>query len=231
MNADFSQTRGSDAYTRMQQQQLLRDVSRVEALNRNPRAFSPREIEEILLLAQQLGLSTSRAAKLDKATAVENLGAGAAGALDALAFGLIPDHWYSSHHTNKAKNIGKVAGTIASLIMPGAAASGLGRAFKVGKSAAKAGKHAYGVLGGVKAAKGAKDYMALAKLVGGAGTKAGIAGARAMGSRGLKDAALALIRAMQLTDTTPRMLYPSQYAQPSPYEMMQMMGMPSLGEM
>lgn len=230
MNADFLQTRGSDAYARIQQQQLLRDVSRVEALNRNPRAFSSSEIEEILLLAQQLGLSTSRASKLDKATAVENLGSGAVGALDALAFGLIPDHWYSSHRTNKAKNIGKVAGTIASLIIPGAAASGLGQAFKVGKNAAKAGKHAYGVLGGAKAAKGAKDYIALAKLVGGAGAKAGIAGARAMGSRGIKDTALALIRAMQLVDTTPRALYPSQNAQPSPYEMMQMMGTP-LGEM
>ncbi len=231
MNADFSQTRGSDAYARMQQQQLLRDLSRVEALNRNPRAFSPSEIEEILLLAQQLGLNTSRAQKLDKATAVENLGAGAVGALDALAFGLIPDHWYSSHRTNKAKNVGKVAGTVASFFIPGAgAASGANQALKIGKHAAKAGKHAYGVLGGVKAAKGAKDYLALAKLAGGAGAKAGIAGARAMGSRGVKDTALALIRAMQLVDTTPRVLYPSQNAQPSPYEMMQMMGMPS-GEM
>lgn len=231
MNADFLQTSGSNALLRMQQQQLLRDVSRVEALNRNPRAFNPREIEEIILLAQQLGLDTSRAAKLDKATAAENLGAGAMGAVDALAFGLIPDHWYSSHRTSKAKNIGKVAGTVASFAIPGGAASGMGNVLKVGRHAARAGKHAYGVVGGAQAVKSAKDYLALMKIVGGAGAKAGIAGARAtMRGKGIRDAALALIRAMQLSQTAPQALYPSQNAQPSPYEMMAMMGMP-LGEM
>ena len=85
----------------------------------NPRSLSEQELALAMQYGQQLGIDMSPAMKRDKASTVENLGAGLMGGLDAMAFGLIPDDWYSSYRTKRAKNIGKTFGTVLSLALPG----------------------------------------------------------------------------------------------------------------
>lgn len=186
-------------------EEMLRTLAKIEAFNRDPRIFKDRDKEELIALASQLGLSVERAKKKDKATLLEQAGAGAGGFVDAMAFGLIPDSWYSSYRTNVGKNIGKAGGTIASFVIPGiGAAKGFGALGKIGRNAFRASKNAYGVMGGVKSAKSAKDAVALAKLIFSEGGRSAISTAKAARKLvGSKAILMAAARALQASNTIP----------------------------
>jgi len=128
----------------MQQQQMMRPEmkarAKIRAFNQNPEIYDNNERQEIEALAEMYGLSIKRGKMKDKATWLENLGAGAGGAVDAALFGMIPDDWYSSRRTAAARNIGGGIGLAASLLIPGyGLARGAGLAAKGAQLAAKAG--------------------------------------------------------------------------------------------
>lgn len=207
----------------LQQAQLLAKVAKVAAFNRNPTAFSSSETGDILAMAQELGLDTSDAKQRDKATFMQQVGAGLGGAADAMLLGLIPDNWYSNYRTKTGKNVGKVAGTLASFLVPGLGGSKAAKLiFGAGKHGVRAAKTAYGVTKAANAANGvtkAKDIAALAKVTFGAGGKGLVSGLRAAHrTAGTLAMANALVRATQLNNNANSVMYPSRYGEPSPYD-------------
>ena len=214
---------GIGALQAAQQAQMLSSVGKVMALNQNPRAFSANKVSEIIAMAQQLGLDTSQAKSRDKASFAEQVGAGLGGAADAFLLGLIPDSWYSNYRTQKGKSVGKVAGTIASFLVPGLGATRATKLlFGAGKHGFRAAKTAYGVTKAANVASGTtgvKDAAALAKAIFGAGSKGLVSGVKAAHkTAGTLALANALVRAMQLSGNVTQATNPSQYGVPSPYD-------------
>jgi len=150
----FGQQSAAQVQDDIQRQQLLRMQKLIQQANRDPRSLSDDELMLAYEYAQKLGgIDMSQAKKRDKATAWENLRAFGMGAVDSMAFGLIPDHWYSSYRTKTAKNIGKGAGIATSFLIPGGsigAAKGL-----LGKGVSAVGTKEGGklLMQGVKATK------------------------------------------------------------------------------
>ena len=67
--------------------------------NNNPRSLSKEQLQLALQYGQQLGINMTPAMQKDKASFIENVGAGVGGAVDSALFGIIPDNWYSSYRT------------------------------------------------------------------------------------------------------------------------------------
>jgi len=149
----------------------------VARANANPRSLSQDELMLANQYANELGLDLSKAKAKDVATTAEKWMAGIGGGIDSLAFGLVPDKWYSSYRTKDAEQLGKLVGNVAGMMIPG-----LGM-IKAGKTVASLVKGAKAINDGgiairtVKALSKlpAKDLIALAnQLV--RIPKAGIAG-------------------------------------------------------
>ena len=146
----------------------------VARANINPRSLTKDELTLANQYAQELGLDISQAKKRDVATTGEKWTAGIGGGLDALAFGIVPDKWYSSYRTEDAKNTGKMIGNVAGMLIPGAgllkAGKGALSAIKIAKALQSADK-AKGALGvaklGFNVAKqmNKKELVALANVL------------------------------------------------------------------
>lgn len=204
--------------------------------NNNPRSLSQQELQLALQYGQQLGVDMSPAMNRDKASMLENVGAGIGGAIDSAMFGILPDNWYSSYRTKGAKNVGKVAGTVASFFIPGA---GIINATKGAKGIANTAKALFGA---------GKKYRALAsgvKSVGEASTLAKTvlpemykvgASAFMKSFEGMTKSQIALemakilVRTNQGLGSVPKALYPSSdTSQLNPYT--QSMGIGGMPEM
>ena len=94
--------------------------------NNDPRSLSQDQLETAMNYGQQMGIDMSPMKEKDIATKEENLAAAGIGVLDSLAFGLVPDRWYTNYRTKGASNVGKLAGTVASLAIPGGIFAGKG---------------------------------------------------------------------------------------------------------
>ena len=90
--------------------------------NPNRHNLSNRNQVNVFANAKQYGLDTSKAEKLARASVNEQLQAGGLGFIDALVMGLLPDklmpEWYRKPSTTRAKNSGKILGTLASIALP-----------------------------------------------------------------------------------------------------------------
>ena len=200
--------------------------------NNNPRSLSQDELQLALQYGQQLGVDMSPAMKRDKATMLENIGAGIGGAIDSVMFGILPDNWYSSYRTKGAKNVGKVAGTVASFFIPGV---GVINATKGAKGIANTAKALFGA--GSRLAKVAPKLGAAetAKIAGNQLYKAG-ASAFMKSFEGMTKSQIALemaklfVRTNQGLGSVPKVLYPSSdTSQLNPYT--QSMGIGGMPEM
>ena len=101
-----------------EERQLKNERKRVLAYirqyERNPNAFNNTMIAQIERMALQYQIPFQRQEKT--ASFWENAGAFGGGLADSVAFDLIPDKWYSSEATRKAKNAGKIGGAAAQIL-------------------------------------------------------------------------------------------------------------------
>jgi len=123
-------------------QRLYKEVSRYYE---DPKAYSNEDLNRLQQTGSKYGLQIDLASG-DKATVLENLGAGIVGALDGLLFDLIPDEKYSSRRTETARAIGNWAGIIIPAVITTIGTMGAG-APVVGAAVAK-----IGLKGGAKKA-------------------------------------------------------------------------------
>lgn len=204
--------------------------------NNDPRSLTKEQIQMALQFGQQLGIDMSPAMQKDKASFIENVGAGVGGAIDSTLFGIIPDNWYSSYRTKGAKNVGKIAGTVGSFFIPG---YGIFNATKGAKGIANTAKALFGATGNVaksmSGAKTAKEALSLAQVGGkelfNVGKTALMKSFEGMTKAQIaKEMAKIMIRSNQLIGTVPKALYPStDTSQLNPYtQEMGISGMPQM---
>jgi len=118
----------------------------------NPRAYSNDKLEALRRMGATYGIEIPLGAK-DKATALENIGAGIVGALDSMLFDMIPDDYYSSRRTATARAIGNWAGILVPAVIATVGSGGMavpGVVAALGKTAMKGTKAAALKLGGRK---------------------------------------------------------------------------------
>ena len=120
----------------MQMAKMAQMQGLVARANANPRSLTNDELILANQYANELGLDMSKAKERDVATTTEKWTARIGGGIDALAFGLIPDKWYSSYRTKDEMNQGKLIGNIAGLLVPGTGAiKGASALIKMAKTA------------------------------------------------------------------------------------------------
>ena len=159
-----------------EQRQLMNERKRIKSYissyERNPQNWSKSMLDQLEVLTAQYQIPFKR--QVPDASAIRNMAAGAFGALDSAAFGLIPDKWYSSEATRQAANVGKIGGAAAQigaaiLAAPftggasiGAAAKGLSSAVQGARGLSAAGNIAKEAarLGATTIAKGGAGRLA-----------------------------------------------------------------------
>jgi len=198
----------------------------------NPRSLSEQELALAMQYGQQLGIDMSPAMRRDKATALENIGAGVGGAIDSALFGIIPDNWYSSYRTKTAKNIGKLAGTAGSFFLPG---FGILNATKGAKGIANTVKalmqSGSGLVASAKGVKSMADASKVGKMALDVGKSALMQSFSGMTKAQIaKELAKVLIRTNQGIGSASNALFPSSdTSQLNPYT--QQMGIGGMPEM
>ncbi len=202
----------------------------------NPRSLSQEEMQLALQYGQQLGIDMSPAMKRDKATLLENVGAGVGGAVDSALFGIIPDNWYSSYRTTRAKNFGKLAGTVGSffILIPGAGILNASKGAKGIADTARALVKSGDALAVMQMGKGVKsmaDAATVGKMAIDVGKQALIQSFKGMTKAQVaKEMAKLLIRSSQTLGSASKTLYPSSdTSQLNPYT--QSMGIGGMPEM
>ena len=136
----------SDSRTK-QMQALYNSVS--DYYN-NPKRYSDEELYSLQKRAAEYGVNVD-IASTDKATFMENLGAGIVGSLDSMLFDLIPDDMYSSRRTDTARTIGNWAGILIPALLVTIGSGGLatpGVIAAIGKTGLRGAKKAAFKVGG-----------------------------------------------------------------------------------
>ena len=140
-----------------EQRQLMNERKRIKSYissyERNPQNWSKSMLDQLEVLTAQYQIPFKR--QVPTAGAIRNMAAGAFGALDSAAFGLIPDKWYSSEATRQAANVGKIGGAAAQI-----AAATLAAPFTGGASIGAAAK---GLSSAVQGARGLSAAGNIAK--------------------------------------------------------------------
>ena len=140
-----------------EQRQLMNERKRIKSYissyERNPQNWSKSMLDQLEVLTAQYQIPFKR--QVPTAGAIRNMAAGAFGALDSAAFGLIPDKWYSSEATRQAANVGKIGGAAAQI-----AAATLAAPFTGGASIGAAAK---GLSSAVQGARGLSAASNIAK--------------------------------------------------------------------
>ena len=102
-----------------EERQLKNERKRIESMirsyQRRPENYNPQMLASLERMATQYGIPFSAYAGGEKASFVENTGAFLGGIGDAILLDFVPDDWYSSDKTNRAKNWGKGIGTVGTL--------------------------------------------------------------------------------------------------------------------
>lgn len=112
-------TNEQDLMKELQDAKLAQMRGLVIRANINPRSLSQSDLSLANQYASELGMDMSQAKAKDVATNKEKWTARIGGGLDALAFGIVPDKWYSSYRTKDEMNQGKMVGNVLGLAIPG----------------------------------------------------------------------------------------------------------------
>ena len=127
--------------------------SYIRAYARNPKNWSNNMIMQLEQMAAQYQVPFKR--QIPEASAAWKAAGYLGGAADSVAFGFLPDSWYSDESNRKQANIGKIGGAGLQV-----AAGVLASPFTGGASLAASGK---GALAAIQAAKGLSKVGAIAK--------------------------------------------------------------------
>lgn len=188
---------------------MIEDLRRIKAFEMNPNDFSKDEQMRLALQAHEYGLTDvpKDAARNDEPTSYDKWKAGIGGAVDSLLFGILKNDWYTDERTEQYANIGRIAGSIAGLAIPGSAFGTVGKVLLGGSKGLK-------TIGGLLGIGNAAKIWSVAKGVdAGADTVNAVKAINSMGGlakttsalknvKGLSSAARAAAAAAKAADNT-----------------------------
>ena len=163
MSITSTQRFGTPSTTSPEAKALSNERKRIEGYIRNyqrdPKAWSNSMLQQLEMMSAQYQIPFKR--QVPEASALKQMAATLGGIGDSIAFGFIPDNWYSDESTRQAANIGKIGGAAAQVAAAIAATIGTG-----GAAAPTIAKAASALGTAVRGAKGIKGMGEIAKAAG-----------------------------------------------------------------
>lgn len=142
-----------------------RELEVIEAFNEDPGRFTKDQQMRIAYTANSYGVNTRGAAQNDEPTSYDKWKAGIGGAVDSLLFGILKNDWYTDERTEQYANIGRIAGAVAGLAIPGSAFGTVGKVLLGGSKGLKTMGGLLGIGNAAKVWKVAKGVDAGADTV------------------------------------------------------------------
>ena len=152
-NQRFNQASQLSSEYKQMQSERKRIEGYIRSYQRNPKNWSNQMIQQLEMMSAQYQIPFKR--MVPEASTFKKVGATAGGIADAVAFGFIPDKWYSDESTRSAANIGRIGGAAAQVAA--AIAATIASKGAAAPTIAAAARRLSAAVKGAKGLKGAKD--------------------------------------------------------------------------